>query len=137
VESPAAFALRRFVSRPEGARSAIPGEVGRYLAWAAARSLSMRQLYQAWVNDLPLDPTDAAVGELPPPGFEQMAPITRFHRMEHPVLGIRDSVPSDEVELLRHEGEDFFSRLTTFWNWFTCGPGTFRRGSSRDSVGSF
>ncbi|MGH9199673.1 MAG: DUF4238 domain-containing protein [Vicinamibacterales bacterium] len=106
VEGPAAFALRGFVSRPRGERSAVPGEVGRYLAWAAARSVSMRQLYQAWIDDLP-DPTDAVVVEPPPPGFEHMAPVTRGHRMEHPELGIRDDVPSEDVELLRREGWRF------------------------------
>src|SRR5437867_3592859 len=31
---PAAFALRGFASRPQGEHSAVPAEVGRYLAWA-------------------------------------------------------------------------------------------------------
>ena len=106
VESPAAFALRGFASRPQGRRSAVPPEVGRYLAWAAARSVSMRQLYQAWIDDLPA-PTDAAVIEPPPKGFDQMALVTRSHRMEHPVFGIRDDVPSKDVELLKREGWRF------------------------------
>jgi uncharacterized protein DUF4238 len=58
VESPAAFALRGFVSRPSGTRTAVPAAVGRYLAWAAARSVSMRDLYQAWIDDLP-DPAES------------------------------------------------------------------------------
>lgn len=106
VESPAAFALRGFVSRPPGQRSAVPAEIGRYLAWAAARSVSMKQLYQSWIDDLP-DPADAVVVEPPPDGFEQMAPVTRSHRMEHPVFGIRDDVPSEDVDLLRREGWRF------------------------------
>ena len=102
VESPAAFALRGFVSRPQGRRSAVPAEVGRYLAWAAARSISMSQLYQAWIDDRP-DPADLVFVEPPPDGFKQMAPITRCHRMEHPVLGTRDDVPSDAVDSMRRE----------------------------------
>lgn len=78
VESPAAFALRGFASRPPGRRSAVPAEVGRYLARAAARSVSMRQLSQAWIDDSP-DPNDLAVVEAPPEGFNQMAPVTRTH----------------------------------------------------------
>lgn len=106
VEGPAAFALRGFVSHPQGERSAVPAEVGRYLAWAAARSFSMRQLYQDWIDDLP-DLSDSAFIEPPPPGFEQMAPVTRYHRMEHPALGTRDDVPSEDVEFLRRQGWRF------------------------------
>jgi hypothetical protein len=123
VESPAAFALRGFVSRPRGERSAVPAEVGRYLAWAAARSVSMRQLYQDWIDELP-DPTAAAVVEPPPGGFEQIAPVTRPHRMEHPEFGIRDDVPSEDVESLRREGwrfllgNDDFLELVHLQAWY-------------------
>lgn len=103
VESPAAFALRGFVSRPSGQRSAVPAEVGRYLAWAAARSVSMRQLYQSWIDDSP-DPDDVVVMEPPPNGFEQIAPVALSHRMEHLDFGIRDDVAPEDVDLLRREG---------------------------------
>lgn len=66
----------------------------------------MRQLYQSWIDDLP-DPDDAVVVEPPPNGFERMAPVTRSHRMEHPVFGTRDDVPSEDVDLLRREGWRF------------------------------
>lgn len=123
VEGPAAFTLRGFASRPQGERSAVPAEVGRYLAWAAARSVSMRQLYQDWIDDLP-DLTDCAVVEPPPPGFEQMVPVTRSHRMEHPALGIRDDVPSEDVEFLRRQGwrfllaNDDFLELVHLQAWY-------------------
>lgn len=122
VEGPAAFTLRAFASRPQGERSAVPAEVGRYLAWAAARSVSMRQLYQDWIDELP-DVTDAVFVEPPPSGFEQMAPVTRLHRMEHPVLGIRE-VMSEEVDLLRRQGwrflvgKDDFLELVHLQAWY-------------------
>src|SRR5258708_1777763 len=53
VESPAAFALRTLSARPQGQRAPMPGELGRYLAWAAARSLSMHHLYQEWIDTTP------------------------------------------------------------------------------------
>jgi hypothetical protein len=47
VEGPAAGALRSLVSHPPvTAGLAIPPPLSRYLAWAAARSLSMRELYE-------------------------------------------------------------------------------------------
>jgi hypothetical protein len=106
VEGPAAFGLRGLASRPQGGRSDIPAELGLYLAWAAARSLSMRQLYQEWIDDLPVPP-EPLVQETRPAGFERVAPIARLHCMEHPVLGIRKDVPSGEVDLLRRQGWRF------------------------------
>lgn len=123
VEGPAAFALRGFVSRPSGQRNAVPAEVGRYLAWAAARSISMKQLYQAWIDDLP-DPEDTVVVEPPPTGFEQMTPVTRLHRMEHPTFGVRDDVRSDEVLRLKRDGwrfllsDDDFLELVHLQAWY-------------------
>lgn len=103
VESPAAFSLRTFSAQPQGQRTAIPGELGRYLAWAAARSLSMHQLYQEWIDTTPaLNEVDYV--EEPPKGFGQVVPITRFHRMEHALLGVREDVPSEDVEILRSQG---------------------------------
>ena len=63
----------------------------------------MQQLYQQWIDTTPaLDEIDYV--EEPPAGFEQVAPITRFHRMEHAVLGVREDVRPEEVELLRSRG---------------------------------
>jgi hypothetical protein len=123
VEGPAAFALRGFTSRPQGQRSPVPAELGRYLAWAAARTLPMRQLYQDWIDNLP-DLTEISYVEPPPPGFEQMTPLTRFHKMQHPVFGIRDDVPSEDVEALRHQGwrfilgDDDFLELVHLQAWY-------------------
>jgi len=123
VESPAAFALRGFLSRTSGQRHTVPAEVGRYLAWAAARSVSMRRLYQSWIEDLP-DPADTVFVEPPPSGFEEMTPVTRLHRMEHPTLGVRDDVRSEEVDALRRQGwrfllaDDDFLELVHLQAWY-------------------
>lgn len=53
-----------------------------------------------------------------------MAPVTRSHRMEHPALGIRDDVPSEDVELLRRQGwrfllvKDDFLELVHLQAWY-------------------
>jgi hypothetical protein len=123
VESPAAFALRALSSRPQGHRTSIPGELGRYLAWAATRSLSMRQLYQDWIDTTPTL-NDVDYVEQPPTGFAQVAPITRLHRMEHTAFGIREDVPSEEVELLRRQGwrlvltNDDFLEIVHLQAWY-------------------
>lgn len=103
VESPAAVALRGFAARATGQRGPIPAELGRYLAWAAARSLPMVALFQEWVDE-----AAAAEGERyaesPPNGFEKITAISRMHRMVHPQFGAREDVPSEDVEHLRTQG---------------------------------
>ncbi len=123
VEGPAAFALRNFASRLSGARSPIPAEVIRYLAWAAARSLPMRRLYQDWINSM-LAEDEIAYAEPPPPGFEQMQPVSRSYRMEHPIAGVREDIPPEEVEALRSQGwrlrlgKDDFLELVHLQAWY-------------------
>lgn len=123
VESPAAFALRALLSRPQGKRTSIPGELGRYMAWAAARSLSMHQIYQDWIDATPAL-NEMEYIEEPPPGLEQIVPISRVHRMEHPVLGVREDVPSEDVEMLRSQGwrlvlmNDDFLELVHLQAWY-------------------
>lgn len=123
VESPAAFALRTFLSRPQGERALIPSELGRYLAWAAARSLSMRQLYQEWI-DTTRTQNEVDYVEEPPTDFDQIASVTRLHRMEHPMRGVREDVPPEEVDLLRGQGwrlvltDDDFLELVHLQAWY-------------------
>ena len=105
VEAPAATALRKFERLPAGSRGGVPPEVMRYLAWAAARTPAIRDLFQGWI-DKDLD-TDAPGVEAPPAWVESAADRDRPHSMEHPVHGRRDDVPADEVERLRSEGWRF------------------------------
>jgi hypothetical protein len=101
VEAPAANVLRKWVALPQGKRGQVPPEVFRYITWAAARSLPMRQLYEDWVNSLP---PNAKCAHPPPPGFETIKWGGGTHQMEHPTLGVRGDVPSEEVHALRAQG---------------------------------
>jgi len=53
VEGPAATALRTLISKEARHFTGIPPELGRYLAWAAARSLPMKALYESWIEAMP------------------------------------------------------------------------------------
>lgn len=105
VEAPAAAALREFTELPAGSRGGVPPEVMRYLAWAAARTPAMRDLYQSWI-DSGAD-AQAPVIEEPPAWLESVTDRDRPHRMEHPIHGRRDDVHASEVQRLRSEGWRF------------------------------
>ena len=86
VETPAAKVLAS-LSFPV---QVIPSELGRYVAWAAARSIVMRSRYQAWLANT-LVPLDV-------PGDEAISPAPeRLHSMEHPQQGIDNQVPSSQI----------------------------------------
>lgn len=120
VESPAALAIRKFAAQSPGCRGEIPSEIGRYIAWAAARSISMRSLYEAWLNKHSITP---ALVEPPVTGMEKIKPDPRSHRMEHPRFGQR-IVPSGEVDELRAEGwqirlgQQDFAELVHLQAWY-------------------
>jgi Protein of unknown function (DUF4238) len=103
VESPAAKALVQFAKRPVGRRGPMPGEILRYIAWAAARSLSMRQLFEAWIRALPPS-GEVPVAEPPPEGFQDIRPIVRLHRMKDREGFVQEGIPSDQVRSRREEG---------------------------------
>jgi len=75
------------------------------------------------LNDLP-PVMDSTVMEPPLTGFDQIAPVTRFHRMEHAILGTRNDVSSEDVERLRREGwrfvltNDDFLELCHLQAWY-------------------
>lgn len=123
VEGPAAFALRQLLSSDPGGRRRVPAALGRYLAWATARTMSMWDLYQQWIGDLP-DDGDENVIEKPPEGFETIEEVARFHRMEHAKLGVRDDVLPEEVAKLRSSGwalvltGDDFLELAHLQAWY-------------------
>ena len=103
VEGPAATALAKFAKRPVGRRSSIPPELFRYICWAAARSLSMQQLFETWIQAM--SPSgEPNVVEPPPAGYEQARHIERLHRMKDTDGSIRDGIPSGEVVSLREKG---------------------------------
>jgi hypothetical protein len=116
-------ALSKFATGERRGTSGVPPELGRYLAWAAARSLPMRALYQSWLDALP--PTgEVRFAEPPPPGFGEWINTGCTHRMEHPALGVREDVPCEETELLRGQGwhlslaNDDFLALVHLQAWY-------------------
>jgi hypothetical protein len=123
VEGPAASALRSLARREPGAAVGIPPALSRYLAWAAARSLPMKALYQSWIDAFPQVGETQAI-EPPPPGLAEASEIRRVHRMEHSTHGVREDVPSEQVELLRSEGwhlrlgNDDFLELVHLQAWY-------------------
>lgn len=112
VEAPAAAALREFTELPAGSRGNVPPEVMRYLAWAAARTPAMRELYQAWIDNG--TNAETPVVEEPPTWLESAADRDRSHSMEHPIHGRRDDVHADEVQRLMSEGWRFLVRPDDF-----------------------
>jgi len=107
IEGPAAPALRSFCDIAIGQPKEIPPELCRYMSWLAARSITMKTLYESWIADLePLEYTVFA--EEPPDGLMSVAPAPeRAHTMEHPEAGVRTDVSADEIETLRLQG----------WRW--------------------
>lgn len=88
VEGPAAEAMREICSRQGGSGGAIPPALTRYLAWAAARSLPMRELFNNWASAGLADP-DREMIEPPPDGLMAASDPKRDVRMVHPTLGAR------------------------------------------------
>lgn len=121
VEGPAAVALRSLAAT--GFAASIPPPLARYLAWAAARALPMRALYQSWIDDMPAH-EEMEPGEPPPPGLLEAKAIARLHRMTHPTHGVRDDIPSDEVDRMRSGGwrlqlnADDFLELVHLQAWY-------------------
>jgi hypothetical protein len=121
VEGPAAIALRSLTGA--GLTSSIPAPLARYLAWAAARALPMRALYQSWIDDMPALEAMEPV-EPPPPGLLEAKVISRLHRMTHTVHGVRDDIPSEDVDELRSAGwqlqlnADDFVELVHLQAWY-------------------
>ena len=113
VESPAANALRQLISRSQGTRSSVPPELTRYLAWSAARSLSMRSLFEEWIDNT-LPPGQVKFAEPPLLDETRNSSFKRLFRMEHPFIGIRNDVPSEDVEPLQNEGWRFVLKEADF-----------------------
>lgn len=124
VEGPAAPALRQFVAEEGPPRSNMRPEIWRYLAWAAARSLPMKALYEAWIDALPPKKNDWRVVEPPPDGFQTSSKHGFITRMEHPVHGVREQISGEYFEALWNEGwrprlsRDEFLQIVHFSAWY-------------------
>ena len=99
IEGPASSKLIQMESLSSFSNFTVPEEITRYLAWAAARSLSMQELYQKWFDSAPSD-----IQEMPMEGeFAWMSKckrISRSHRMEK----------DGEVQFVFTENVDEFRR---------------------------
>jgi len=120
VEGPAAKALRDFAADTESSGGEIPGVVTYYLAWLAARSLALRDIYEGWMTDALLSPVDSFT-EPPPPGFIVHDELRRPITMQREGHGARLAHTYAEAEALsqvgwrvRLEGEDFLEVVSAF-----------------------
>jgi len=83
-----------------------------YIAWAAAKTPAMRELYQEWIDTLVTTPEPPV--EAPPPWLVAMRDRERLHRMEHDTYGLRVDVTANEVSTLRTQGWRFIITDTDF-----------------------
>jgi hypothetical protein len=102
VEGPAAVALRETCHRPVGTIDNLPAALMRYLAWAAARSLPMQALENAWGERICR--RDSEMVEPPPEGLAGAAELRRDIQMLHPTLGSRLFQASSDFEQAAREG---------------------------------
>lgn len=103
IEGPAAKSLRIYSREKPGQRGAIPPEISRYLAWAAARSLPMLDLFENWIANIPTEENLVTL-EAPLIDAENVSPIRRNFCMSHDLLGSQKDVPGEEIEGLRLQG---------------------------------
>lgn len=103
IEAPAARALQLLTSGGIG-HGSIPLDLMRYLAWAAARSLPMKSLYQSWVDQIKYE-VDFVSVENPPAFLSKAKEVCRPHTLEHKEHGRRE-FPPEEIE----------ERLSGGWN---------------------
>ena len=82
VERDAARALAALASSDVGSTD-LPPAIGRYLAWAAARSAPMRDLYVNWIRNS----ADGEVIEGPPDGFNDIKMVARGLRFDNYATG--------------------------------------------------
>lgn len=98
VEQNAAPALRAF-GAVEPLPATLPAELSRYLAWAAARTTSMRSLVLAWISQ-PAGP----LMEPPPEGFDQVPLVPRQLELIGPNGESTSSDEPDEIDTLIAQG---------------------------------
>lgn len=103
VEGPAADAMREVCLRPRGSGGTLPPALMRYLAWAAARSLPMRQLFSSWAARGIAEP-HPQMAEPPPEGLLTAIDPKRDVPMIHPRLGPRTFAHGSDLESAIRDG---------------------------------
>ncbi len=103
VEAPAAAAMRELCDSAPSDVSGIAPALARYLAWAAARSLPMMQLFADWAQmSEPVE--ERQLAEPPPQGLVTAGVLRRDVAMIHPVLGKRKWPADSRFDVLMKEG---------------------------------
>lgn len=139
VEGPAAEALKQVCSRPPGAGGDIPPELTRYLAWAAARSLPMKSLFEIWSADHGNE--SMSIEEEPPDWLADASALDTPVAMVHPHHGERvfsdahQAVAATQegwmpdlrdrtnfLEVLHVQAAYFQTRFFPRLDWFFLGP---------------
>jgi hypothetical protein len=100
IESAASTAIRKFAAEPPGAAFAIPPEIGRFLAWQAARTPGWMKLEEDWAREFSLGLAPEVL-EPPPPGFEKIGSRERPMCVENPSTGERREVVG-QAELITY-----------------------------------
>ncbi len=102
VEGPAAEAMREVCRWPVGSSGELPHALTRYLAWAAARSLPMQDLFKAWAQQRLGQ--NGRLAESPPEWLMRAKETRRDARMVHPAHGPRAFPADTNWEGLASEG---------------------------------
>lgn len=122
VEGPAAPALRKFVAGEGPPQSDMGPQVWRYLAWAAARSLPMKALWQrwSWADASPRRKSEWRTIESLPPGLALMTEICRIARMEHPTTRSTKTPPTTRANDCGGPdlSTDEFREIIDLWAWY-------------------
>lgn len=103
IESPAASAIREICQRPSGSGGELPSALSKYLAWAAARSLPMKALFNSWSN-MQAELTSYDLVEQPPETLLTTTDRNRSVSMKHPKLGNCKFPPESNFDQLAKEG---------------------------------
>jgi hypothetical protein len=103
VEAPAAAAMKTLCNSGRSNLSNIPPPVMRYLAWAAARSLPMMQLFAEWAQ-MSEPGEEWQLAESPPEGLLSAGLLRRDVEMIHPLFGKRKWAANTNFDTLIKEG---------------------------------
>lgn len=106
IESDAATAIRNLVKLAPQANFDMPSEIGRFLAWQAARTPGWFDLVEAWANDMKFW-NQADTVEPPPPGLENASFDNRPMKLMNPKTGEEVLVPVQHVE----------AHIVNGWKW--------------------
>jgi hypothetical protein len=103
VEGPAASTIKEICQRPSGSGGELPPALMRYLAWAAARSLPMKTLFELWAMQQ-AEAGEVEFAEPPPEGLVGGTDRERSVSMKHPSFGHRKVLAGADMDELFKAG---------------------------------